>query len=171
MQKLLKHTKKLLVVINFISLSVFLTFAAKSFAKVQTAEVKTEISTEKLPTQLVISELSIDLPIYPTEIIEGDWEEIDNGLLYLKESPLPGEIGNSVIYGHNTPNLLGNMYSIKTGSQIQVEYSDKTTQTFVVISAFNVTPEQTHILNGSTNSKLTIFTCNGFFDEKRFVVI
>ncbi len=166
-----KQSKALLFLVNIVSLLTFLTFAIKSNAKITPIPVSNASLRVAIPVEIKIENLKIDLPIYQTEISNGDWEEIDYGLLHLSNTAIPGETGNSVIYGHNTPALLGNLRNIDVGQEIVVSFSDGSFKTFVTIDSFNVTPDQTHILNTTEETKLTIYTCNGFFDEKRFVVV
>lgn len=131
-----------------------------------------EIESDRLfPTRLVIDSLELDLPIYEAEIVDERWESTKKGVSYLSTTPLPGETGNSVIYGHNWPNLLGNLNKIENGADMQVFFSDGTSKVFRVQDKSNVTSDQTHILDQGDSSKLTIYTCNNFLDSKRFVVV
>ncbi len=129
------------------------------------------VSNEELqPVRLIIESLDLDLPIYGAEISDGRWQTTKEGVSYLKTSPMPGEIGNSIIYGHNWANLLGNLYKIEVDGEITVGFSDNTFVGFVVVSKGAVTKDQTHILNQQDYSKLTLYTCDNFLDSKRFVV-
>ena len=124
-----------------------------------------------LPHILQIEGAGISLPIFPVELNNGRWTASTAGVSYLASSAIPGEIGNSILYGHNWPNLLGNLTQVKPGMQVTVGFIAAATQTFTVISTSTVTPDQTHILNPSTDRRLTIYTCTGFLDSKRFVVV
>lgn len=166
--------KTALFVINIIALILFVFFVSKgvsSGSETLAQEVPQNTNSINFPTRLVISDLGIDLPIYTTELVNGDWEEIDNGILYLSNSAIPGESGNSIIYGHNTPKLLGNLKNAQKDALIKIKYANGESKSFNITNTFNVTPDQTHILKTSKKPKITIFTCNGFFDEKRFVVV
>ena len=67
-----------------------------------------------------MGEQSIDLPIYPASINGTSWETTTKGVSYLKNTPTPGEIGNSVMYGHNWTNLLGPLVRAKPGQKIEI---------------------------------------------------
>lgn len=137
--------------------------------------LKTLPSTEKTfgalePKTLVIKDLGIELPILPAWVKEGKWEASTKGVSYLSTSPVPGEAGNSILYGHNWSNLLGNLVNIKPGQGIDILFNDGSVKKFVVKITQTVTPEQTGILDPSDDKIITLYTCTGWFDQKRWVV-
>ena len=122
------------------------------------------------PVRFVIKDLGIDLPIFESEIFEGEWEDTKEGISYLKTSPLPGDVGNTIMYGHNWENVLKNLRHISKDSKIEITFSDGQVRTFVFNDKFDVTTDQIHILDQSNYPKLTIYTCDNFLDSKRLVV-
>ncbi|KKR30448.1 hypothetical protein A2715_04540 [Candidatus Woesebacteria bacterium RIFCSPHIGHO2_01_FULL_39_32] len=122
------------------------------------------------PTALLISDLGISLPIFPAKIQNGKWEATSKGVSYLSTSSIPGELGNSVIYGHNWKSLLGNLTKAKPGQEIMIYYSNGTKKTFKITHTQVVTPNQTKILDRTDDRRITLYTCTGFLDTKRFVV-
>lgn len=122
------------------------------------------------PTRLQIPEVDVDLPIVLSEIEGTTWQTTERGVSYLKSSPLPGEKGNAVLYGHNWPNLLGALRQIRIGDKITVSYLDGHAVLFTVAYITVVSPDMVKILENSSDSRLTIYTCTGFLDSKRFVV-
>lgn len=129
------------------------------------------ISDKILPSRLVIPSVQIDLPLIPSEIKEGQWETTDRGVSYLKGSPIPGDRGNSIMYGHNWENLLGPLIGVKPGDTLQVVFSSGERKTFVIAGIMTVTPDQTHILNETNDRRITLYTCTGFMDSKRLVIV
>lgn len=129
------------------------------------------LSEKNIPTQLIIKKLSIDLAIYPAKINKQRWETTTQGVSWLASTPLPGEKGNSVIYGHNWLNLLGNILFIKPGNQIEIIFQDGSRKTFIAERSAIVSPSNVSVLNQSDDKKITLYTCIGLFDEKRFVVV
>lgn len=127
--------------------------------------------TSNNPTELVIGNLNIDLPIVPAQINNGKWEATTKGVSYLKSSALPGETGNSIIYGHNWSNLLGRLVEAKPNQQIIVRYDNGLVRYFKIKSTQVVSPSNTSILAASDDQRLTVYTCTGLFDSKRFVVV
>lgn len=125
----------------------------------------------KKPMVIRINDLQIDAPILPATIVKGKWEATDKGVSYLITSPVPGESGNSIIYGHNYPNILGRLVRARPGQKIVIGYDDGSATQFIIKYTATVGPEQTYILGDTSDVRLTIYTCAGFLDRKRFVVV
>lgn len=130
---------------------------------------QTSMSSAK-PIEIIIPDLNIDLPIYPATIEKGKWEATTKGVSYLTSSPAPGDQGNSILYGHNWQNLLGKLTRAKTGQEIQIKFDDNTARIFIITSASVVSPQQVSVLEQTQDRRITLYTCTGFFDQKRFVV-
>jgi LPXTG-site transpeptidase (sortase) family protein len=128
------------------------------------------VPDRRVPTVIKIKSINLELPVIGTKIVDGKWETSGEGVSYLSSSPVPGEYGNSVMYGHNWPNIFGRLNKVKTDDVITILYSDGSARDFVVKDVFTVNPRQTHILSPTQDSRLTIYTCTGWFDLKRFVV-
>lgn len=125
--------------------------------------------TTTLPAAIAIPSQHISLPIIPAEKKNNFFETTSQGVSYLISSPLPGEKGNSILYGHNWSNLLGNLIHARQGDTISVTFQDKTQKTFTVHSIVVVSPDDVSVLKNTTDSRITIYTCTGFLDNKRFV--
>ena len=125
-----------------------------------------------LPTRIQIPDLQIDLPVIPAQIVNGHWQTTSSGVSYLTTSARPGQPGNSIFYGHNWPRLLGGLKKIKPGSVIIINTSaDHFPVLFRVIDVKTVSPTDVSILASTTRSQLTLYTCTGFSDSLRLVVI
>ena len=122
------------------------------------------------PSEIIIKDLGIDLPVYPASFKNGSFDTTTQGASYLISSPLPGGTGNSVIYAHNWSNLFGNLYNVHTGEKVEIIFSDKSHKTFTVASTQTVHANQVSILNVTNDKRLTLFTCANFLDADRFVV-
>jgi len=132
---------------------------------------RAEENIDKKPVLLRIKDLGIELPIYEAEIKDNNkWPTTTEGISYLVSSPIPGEIGNSILYGHNWANLLGNLTKAKPGQIVEIIFSDWSRKIFTIANTQVVSPSQTEILKNSDDTKLTLYTCTGFLDSKRFVV-
>ena len=132
---------------------------------------KQVVLTDLRPVSILLPASNIELPIIQTELKDGKWLATSKGVSYLISSPIPGEVGNSVLYGHNWPNLLGKLPKVKPGEIISVKFSDGSIKNFPVQYTLIVTPDQTQILNPTSDSRITIYTCTGFLDNKRFVAV
>jgi len=122
------------------------------------------------PKGIIIKDLQISLPIIPSKFSNGIWESTNNGVSYLLSSPVPGEKGNSILYGHNWPNLLGNLTKAKKGQEIIILFNDNNIKYFNIDKILTVSPSQIEILEQTDVPMITIYTCTGFLDSKRFVI-
>ncbi|MEK7165252.1 MAG: sortase [Patescibacteria group bacterium] len=127
-------------------------------------------STNVIPIILEIPAIQISLPILSQELTAGHWPATSEGVTYLGSSPIPGDTGNSIMYGHNWPNILGKLPKVKPGDNIKIILSNGSTEVFVIEYVTEVTPDQTHILNPTADKRLTLYTCTGFLDSRRLVV-
>jgi LPXTG-site transpeptidase (sortase) family protein len=131
-----------------------------------------QISPQKsFPMEIKIDSVGIDLPIIGAEIKDGIWQTTSQGVSYLISSPVPGEEGNSILYGHNWKNLLAKLIYVKPGDDIHIVYESGENRDFKVEFTQEVTPDQTGVLDATSDSRLTLYTCSGLFDSKRFVVV
>lgn len=126
------------------------------------ANLKIENSKEIYPLSLEIKDLDISLPVIPTVYDGKNWNTTSDGVSY---------IGNNIFYGHNWKSILGNLTHSKIGQKISVYFSDKTIKIYEIVEIKIVEPNNTNILSVANNKTLIIYTCTGFFDSKRFVVI
>ncbi|HUD18829.1 MAG TPA: sortase [Patescibacteria group bacterium] len=131
--------------------------------------LQTASASAQMPVRFSIPAARINLPVYPSVITEHTWADTKKGVSFLKTSPLPGEIGNSIIYGHNWNVLLGRLTTVKPGDKIFVTYPDSL-KVFTVRFTATISPNETFILKPTTDRRITVYTCTGFLDSKRFVV-
>ncbi len=124
----------------------------------------------KTPKRITVQAIGVDLPVFPSTIKDGVWETTDKGVSYLVHSPVPGSFGNSILYGHNWTKLLGGLTKLKPGQTFEIEYSDGTVETFTIQTTAYVLPTDVSVLRDSTKPLVTLYTCAGPLDSKRFVV-
>jgi LPXTG-site transpeptidase (sortase) family protein len=142
-----------------------------SFNNSQNLDVEASTKKGSTPVRLIIAKENIDLAIVPSEITNGTWQVTTTGVSYWDKSALPGEVGNSVFYGHNWTSLLGKLVYVKPGDTIRIVYEDGTAKDFRVDVTQVVTPDQVGIIAPSKDRRITIYTCTGFLDSKRFVAV
>jgi sortase A len=128
------------------------------------------ISPSTKPEKLAINDLNIKLDIESGEIVNNKWPTSTTGLMHLASSPIPGEKGNAIIYGHNWKSILGELHLIKPGDQIKITNSNNEEITFNVTTTQVVEKTQSSVLNNSEDQRITLYTCTGFLDQKRLVV-
>lgn len=130
-----------------------------------------EIDKEKIPQRIVIPDLGLDIDVVPSFIKNGYWEVFEDKAGWGVGSAYPGEIGNSVIFAHAKENLFEKLKFIKKDSKVFVltkngwfEYEAK--------NKFEVSPSDTKIVAPvNSEKKLTLYTCSGYKDTKRLVVV
>lgn len=125
----------------------------------------------KSPKTLFIPKLSRTLAVSDGEVINNRWSISLTGVSFLKTSVQPGSVGNSVLYGHNLDNILGDLYLVGKGDSIYVVVESGNFAKYEVVETKEVTSQSVEILNASQDSRLTLYTCSGFLDSARFVVI
>lgn len=123
-----------------------------------------------IPNQLEIPSIKVDLPIVETAIQNNIWEIAQNGVSHLATSARPGENGPIILYAHNTKDRFGQLKNVKKGTSISLGTNEKTYR-YTVTKTEIVTPEQLSIFFSEKGSTLFLYTCYGFADLKRFVVI
>lgn len=123
------------------------------------------------PIRVAIKNQHINVPVIPASITGNTWDVTENGASYLTSSPIPGNTGNSIIYAHNWASLFRNLTQVKKGDVVEIEFADKSIKKFVIESTATVSPTDASILQPTKEKKLTLYTCAGFFDSKRFVAI
>lgn len=141
-----------------------------SFKITKSLASKDQIQSSARPVRIAIPSEKINLPIVFSKIQKTKWDTSDTGVSYLSDSPLPGEKGNSILYGHNYQHLLKNLPKVRPGQKIEITYSDKTKKTFIVQYTSVVSPSQIDVLSSTSDIRITLYTCTGFFDKDRFVV-
>lgn len=130
----------------------------------------TQTDSINKPIRILISKLSIDLPITPSGIKDGLWEISETNASWGEGTAGAGEMGNLVIFAHAREGLFGNLINIKQKDQILI-FTKNEWFTYEVADIKTVDPNQTEYINPTTDATLTLYTCTGFFDTKRLLVI
>lgn len=136
---------------------------------------KKEIPFQKIdepgkPKRLVIPTLQMGLPIVTVPMENGTWR-VEEGVANFAEetSPFNGDVGNSVLFGHNKPDAFRPMSALKKGDVVYVQTS--TYQfAYEVTEVTTTNPKNIDVMRPGTDRELTLITCNGFFDEKRLII-
>ena len=124
-----------------------------------------------MPKSIEIPSIQLNLPIVPSIINGKSWQTTKAGISYLQSSAVPGQKGNSIMYGHNWTSILGNLTKVKPGQIIIVTMNNRERKTFRVAFTAVVTPDQSYVIDDTKDIRLTLYTCTGFLDSKRFVVV
>ena len=132
-------------------------------------DLRTEIST--VPTKIAINSISLSLPVEPTLIENGQWPTSQVGVSFLKNSGTIGLPGNLIFYGHNWKNLLGSLKKVKVGDSIVLNNSSNENFAYSVLYVAEVDPADVSILKDTADERITLYTCSGWLDNKRLVVV
>lgn len=123
-----------------------------------------------LPTELIITKVSLDLPIEETAINHGIWQ-IASNVSHLTISARPGEQGPIIMYGHNTNDRLGPIRWLSVGDLITLKTADNKIHHYKIARTLTVAPNQMDIFTNRQEESLIIYTCDGFADLQRFILI
>jgi len=125
--------------------------------------------TRNDPVRILIPSVGIDLKVIDAPIINGYWELSDNTASYGLGSGLPGTKGNTVIFAHAREGLFYNLKDVKVNDTVYV-FTKNNWFRYKVNKITAVYPNQTEIISPTKNEVLTLYTCTGFYDEKRLIV-
>lgn len=139
---------------------------AAAFEKSNTSE----INDTKVPIRIIIPKISIDLPVKTAKIIAGYWQVFEDTAAWGEESGYPGKPGNQVIFAHAKKGLFLPLRNIAVGDKVYV-ITDSDWYTYEVKEINSVYPNQKEVVAPTTDETLTIYTCSGFEDSKRLIVI
>ena len=153
------------------------------------ANFKEEVTTKKVvrgekdedvidstPNKLIFIEEGIGLPITETSIDVNKRMVVPQGLKvagWLKTSPIPGNVGNSLIAAHRDwNNKLGAfkyLEDIRIGETVIIEYENEDHREFKVVNKeiidINKKPNAKIEIN-SNKRMITLISCTGSFDSK-----
>ena len=145
-----------------------------SFNSYEISSKQTETVAEKIyakPVSIKISSLNIDLPVEESQIINGVWQVSEKNASHLNSSANPGEGSNVVIYGHNKRVIFGPIRQIKKDAEIVITTEDEILWKYKVVAFFEVTPAEVSPVLPKNEETLTLYTCTGFADSKRFIIV
>lgn len=177
------------IVLNFSSFSKIISFKRSSDVVVQnknnlpkielnpivnnspqkTADDQKQNQIQVEPNQLYIAGLDIRVPInWETNFIERDiLNSLQTGVVHLKGTSRPGEIGNIFISGHSSyfawnkgqyKNIFSTLGKIKLADKAYINYQNKI-YTYEVKDVFEVTPDKIEVIGGTDKFELTLSTC------------
>lgn len=122
------------------------------------------------PIRIIVPELKINLPIKEARVVKGYWEVFADSAGFGLGSAYPGESGNQVIFAHARRGLFLPLKEAKGGENIYLLTSDKWFS-YKISEIKEVSPSQTEVIVPTTEITLTLYTCSGFADSKRLIII
>lgn len=128
-------------------------------------------TTSPLPVEISIPSVSLTLPVSETNISNNTWQIAEKGASHLAVSASPSEAGPVIMYAHNTDNKFGPIRWLKKGDEIIITTMDNKIHTYAVTDMVTTDPSALSVFFTRNEETLYLFTCVGFADLKRFVVI
>jgi len=127
-------------------------------------------ATDQFPVHLQIDG-QVDIEIKPTVIDENGVPQLTpDAASYLVNSTLPKNSGNIIMYGHNEPHILGKLPNLTGNEVITLTLQNGEQRWYQINQMIQVSPDQTELLWPTDQEVLTLYTCDGWADQKRFVV-
>ncbi|MFZ5437992.1 MAG: sortase [Patescibacteria group bacterium] len=132
--------------------------------------VKVLQNEDSFVTEVSFPSLNINRDVVTTHVKNGEWLLVDAAANYVYESARPGDVGPVIIYGHNTPAVFGQLTQLVVGQDIIVKTASGQKFYYLVTAKKVVDPDEVGLLE-SNKETLIIYTCTGFLDSKRLVII
>jgi len=169
-QNLLSKNSDSLIILLFIGASILagISFQKDNFPKIET---KTEnVLLNHKGYYLEIKKIDVLAPIILN--VNGTKKDIyfkalESGVAQFEGTSLPGEIGNSFIFGHssyydnapgNYKKIFARLNELNYGDQIDI-YKDENHLVFEVIEKKIVEPTDLSVLKQTKDTRLTLMTC------------
>lgn len=133
-------------------------------------ELTSEEHPSDPPTRIIIPSRSVDLPVIEAPVIKGYWELSETTASHGVGSANPGEPGNAVIFAHARKGLFLPLRDIEAGETVYVLTRDRW-HAYTVTETKLVAPDALEVIAPTNDETLTLFTCTGFLDTKRLIVI
>ena len=133
-----------------------------------------EVSSERkgnLPIYIRSYPVGIDIKVKEAIIAKGVWQVFSDSVSHLDFSGRIGEGKNIVIYGHNKDDVFGPIRYMKEGSEIELRDEKGEKFIYKVIKTDTVKPDNLDYVTPKNEEILTLYTCIGFFDSERFIVV
>lgn len=124
----------------------------------------------QIPTRILIPAVNIDLPITLAKLTKGYWETSENTASFGEGSSPPGQKNNTVVFAHAREHLFLPLKDVKVKDRVYL-FSSTQYFSYEVESLTEVKPSDVYIVKKTEDERLTLFTCSGFLDSKRLVVI
>jgi LPXTG-site transpeptidase (sortase) family protein len=139
----------------------------KKLSSTPTAPKPTAKKEIVVPSAINIPSISKNLPIKPATVRGNDWDLFDDAVAWLSTSATPKN-GNVILYAHDWKSLWADLYKLKKGDPILVLAGDE----WILYSVVESRAVDLHDVQSILTDKdrLTLYTCEGNFDQKRRLV-
>ena len=128
-----------------------------------------KVSKESDVKSIIIPRLNIDLSVLPSKIKNGYWEVSETSASHGEGSANPGEGGNIVVFAHAKEGLFLGLRNIKKDDTVYI-LTKLRWYKYRISEIVSVYPNDITTVAPTASEILTLFTCSGFFDDKRLIV-
>jgi len=164
----LKSNLFLVLGLFFIFVFLFWRYHQVRILSFSSSSVLSESQTEEIgfsPVYIKSYPVGVDVEVIPAKIENNIWPVYDKKAGYI----INGK--NLIIYGHNKNDILGPIRYVVAGSSIILLDSSKNEYMYEVIKTDIVDPGNLKYIENTNEEQLTVYTCTGIFDSKRFIVV
>lgn len=123
------------------------------------------------PNRILIPSLKIDLEVKPSRVINGLWEIHENTANFGIGSALPESLGNTVIFAHARWNLFAPLRKVRKNDLVSIKTVNDKWFIYIVVEKKEVKADQIEVISQTPDKTLTLYTCSGFADSKRLIVV
>lgn len=127
--------------------------------------------TGVVPTYIKMYPLGVDVKVKEALIVKDVWQVYPDAVSHLASSARIGEKGNLILYGHNKNEILGPIRWAKEGAIIELFDEAKNKYSYKVVKTDTVESDNLTYILPTSEETLTLYTCIGFLDSKRFIVV
>lgn len=138
---------------------------------IQTSEYSQESNqAQYFPTHLVAGSV-VDTPVALGYYQDGTWTNNLQSSVYLFGSGVPSQKGKTIIYGHNIDAIMGRLSQIQVGDPIILTLKNGGQKKYRVTQSFQVNLTETGVLQQTPTETLLLYTCYGWLDSQRWIVL
>jgi LPXTG-site transpeptidase (sortase) family protein len=138
---------------------------------VKDTSLKVDVKKGSKPVKLSIPSVKLNLDVKEASIKDGVWQIWEDSANHLDSSANPGGGGNIVIYGHNKNRIFGPIRWLTNGQTIELTDENGKKRIYGITKIVETTPNDINYVLPKSKETLTLYTCSGLFDSKRFIVV
>ena len=142
-----------------------------SFPTRNLAELEAQLKKGVKPVKITIPAVNLSLDVAEAVLVNGKWQVWEGKANHLATSANPGGGGNIVIYGHNKNSVFGPIRWLTVGQEVELTNEKGKTFSYKIDQTVEVEPSEISYVSAKNVELLTLYTCSGLFDTKRFIVI
>ncbi len=123
-----------------------------------------------VPEKIIIPSVNIDLEVKRSPIENGYWVVYEDSAAWGEDSGTLGKPGNVVVFAHAREGQFLPLKDIKANEPVYL-IADSVNYEYLIMEIKEVFPDEIEVVAPTTDETLTLYTCSGFQDEKRLIVV